>query len=285
MVSDPDPPHNPRDAPRGATSLLLVRHGESTANVAARAAEAAGAEVVDVSVRDADVPLTATGVAQAEALGRWLASRSTPERPDAVWASPYRRAADTAGIALRIFRDRADPAPGTEPTRGSAPGRPQHGPAAPARGERSGGSPLPPLPPLLLDERLRDRELGVLESLTPRGVQARQPAEAARRQRLGRFYYRPPGGESWADVALRLRSFLTVLDADGCGANALVVSHDAVILLIRVVCEGLSEADALRLAAAEPLLNGSITQLVREHPQAPWRLERYNDVSHLSPPA
>jgi len=39
----------------------------------------------------------------------------------------------------------------------------------------------------------------------------RERQEAARRARLGKLYYRPPGGESWADVALRLRSFLSEL--------------------------------------------------------------------------
>ena len=35
-----------------ALTLLLIRHGESTANVAAAAAEAAGAEVIAVEARD-----------------------------------------------------------------------------------------------------------------------------------------------------------------------------------------------------------------------------------------
>ena len=47
----------------------------------------------------------------------------------------------------------------------------------------------------------------------PRGA-ARLPDEAARRSRLGKFYYRPPGGESWADVLLRLRALLRELRED-----------------------------------------------------------------------
>jgi broad specificity phosphatase PhoE len=235
--------NNPNGGPGGgATSVLLVRHGESAANVAATAAEAAGAEIVDMPLRDADVPLTRTGTDQAEALRRWLDARPAGEYPDSVWASPYLRAAETAGIALGSRPDAA----GTK-----------------------------------LDERLRDRELGVLDLLTTSGVAARLPVEAARRRRLGKYYYRPPGGESWADVSLRIRSFLPVLDADDCGPNALVVSHDAVILLFRMVCEELAELDALRLARTEPLLNASITRLVRDHRHAPWRVDRYNDVSHL----
>lgn len=243
VASDSGHGHEPsiRRPGGGATSLLLVRHGESAANVAATAAEAAGAEIVDMPLRDADVPLTRTGTEQAEALRRWFDTFPAEDDPDAVWVSPYLRAAQTASIALA---------------------------SRPARS-------------LVHDERLRDRELGILDLLTTHGVEARLPVEAARRRRLGKYYYRPPGGESWADVTLRIRSFLHELDADTCAPNALIVSHDAVILLFRVVCEGLDERDALRLARTEPLLNASITRLVRDHRQAPWRVDRYNEVSHL----
>ena len=112
-------------------------------------------------------------------------------------------------------------------------------------------------------------------------MEQRFPAEAARRRRLGKFYYRPPGGESWADVGLRIRSFLEVLDTDDCDPHALVVAHDAVLLLFRVVCEGLTELDALQLARTEPLLNTSVTKLVRTDRDRTWRVEWYNDVSHL----
>ncbi len=71
----------------------------------------------------------------------------------------------------------------------------------------------------LVDERLRDRELGILDLLTWKGVEELHPEEAARRRHLGKYYHRPPGGESWADVALRLRSFLgEALDRPGPSA-------------------------------------------------------------------
>jgi broad specificity phosphatase PhoE len=229
-------------APGGATSLLLIRHGESAANVAATAAEANGAEIIDMPIRDADVPLTMVGADQAEAIALRLSALPVEEYPRSVWVSPYLRAGETASIALA--------------------GRPA--------GTR-----------IRQDERLRDRELGILDLLTTHGVEQRMPTEAARRRRLGKFYYRPPGGESWADVALRIRSFLEVLDTDDCDPHALVVAHDAVVLLFRVVCEGLTELDALHLAHTQPLLNGSLTRLVRADRAAPWRVEFFNDVSHL----
>ena len=44
--------------------------------------------------------------------------------------------------------------------------------------------------------------------MTRSGIREQYPEEAQRRDLLGKFYYRPPGGESWADVALRVRSLL-----------------------------------------------------------------------------
>ncbi|MCU1688952.1 MAG: Phosphoglycerate mutase [Pseudonocardiales bacterium] len=225
----------------GAMELILVRHGESAGNVAREAAEAAAAEVIDVGLRDADVPLSALGQAQAQALGGWLAGQAPDQRPGMVLSSPYARAQETAALALQ-----------------------------------AAGASLP----VRVDERVRDRELGVLDLLTTRGVEARFPQEAARRRWLGKFYYRPPGGESWADVALRLRSALRDLDEWAEGQRVLVVAHDAIVLLIRYICEGLDEAQILDLGRRQSVLNASVTRLSRNAGGA-WRATAFNDVSHL----
>jgi broad specificity phosphatase PhoE len=132
-----------------------------------------------------------------------------------------------------------------------------------------------------LDERLRDRELGILDLLTTAGVDARYPAEAARRRHLGKFYYRPPGGESWADLALRVRALLGDLDRLASGRRVLVVAHDAVVMTIRYVCESLHEADVLDLARRTPVRNAAVTRLVRTSPGGPWVLESFNEDEHL----
>ena len=213
----------------GATELILIRHGESAGNVAATHAQETGAEVIDVGLRDPDVPLSADGERQAVA---------AEERPDAVWCSPYLRARQTAELAG--------------------------------------------LSPFRVDERLRDRELGILDLLTSRGVAARYPVEAERKQWLGKFAYRPPGGESWADVALRLRSLLRDLDDAEDGRRVAVVCHDAVILLLRYVCEGLLEAELLDIASASSVRNGSITRLVRPSGTGFWEVASFNGVEHLA---
>lgn len=219
--------------------LVLVRHGESAGNVAAAAAHAAGAEEIAVGHRDPDVPLSEVGLDQAHALGAGLAPLLGGGGV-AVWSSPYLRAVQTAQVALA-----------------------------------EAGADLP----VLLDERLRDRELGVLDLLTTRGVAQRYPVEAARRQWWGKFYHRPPGGESWADVALRLRAFLSDLHRAAGASRVVVVGHDAVVMLLRYILEGLDEHTVLQIGAADPVRNASITVLASDG--AGWRLARWNDVAHL----
>lgn len=229
-----------------AVELVLVRHGESVGNVAREEAESANAEMITMSMRDPDVPLSQIGEEQARALGRWFATLPAAERPDNAWCSPYLRARRTAQGALA---DLATP------------------------------------PALVLDERLRDRELGILDLLTSTGVRTRFPEEAWRRQWLGKLYYRPPGGESWSDVALRIRSFLSDLDAQpvarsGSGRH-LIVAHDAVILLFRYVCERLDEKELFDLAREGSITNASVTRIVRDSPDGVWRTTVHNDHSHL----
>ena len=63
----------------------------------------------------------------------------------------------------------------------------------------------------VVDERLREKEFGILDRLTRSGIEELHPDQAEFRQLLGKFYHRPPGGESWCDVILRLRSALDTI--------------------------------------------------------------------------
>ena len=164
-------------------------------------------------------------------------------RIDEFWVSPYIRARETLAIAL-------------------------------AEGEESAST--------IIDERLRDRELGILDLLTRAGVERLHPGEAERRRHLGKFYHRPPGGESWADVALRLRSFLRDALSDaapGPDRRVLVVVHDAVVMLLLYVLLPLSEEQLLDFAADHTVENASITHL--RATDAGWELVEFSNVEHL----
>jgi probable phosphoglycerate mutase len=131
-----------------------------------------------------------------------------------------------------------------------------------------------------VDERLRDRELGILDLLTAHGVQARLPAEAQRRARLGKLYYRPPGGESWSDVLLRLRSLLRELRDDHPQGRVVLFAHEATVLLVRYLVEELDEEQLMDFARHTTVANCSISTWQRAD-DGVLRAERFNDVTHL----
>lgn len=220
--------------------LWLVRHGQSTGNVAHAAAAAAESERLELETRDMDVPLSELGREQSVALGRWLADLAAASPPTVVLASPYLRAQQTARLTLDAF-----------------------------------GGPVAGLP-VRTDERLRDRDLGLLEGLTWRGIQAKYPDLAAMRSRIGKFYQRPPGGESWTDVLLRLRSVHQALREDYAGERVLVFSHDVVVLLFRYLYDDLDEATVLDLGLNHPVANGSLTTFSAS--AGSLRLNSYNQV-------
>jgi broad specificity phosphatase PhoE len=221
-------------------SLWVVRHGESAGNVARDLAEADQLERIDIAERDVDVPLSETGEGQAEALGRWLADLPQDGRPTVLWVSPYVRAQQTAQIALK-----------------------------------TAGLDLP----AVVDERLREREFGVLDRLTRRGIEAQFPDEAERRARLGKFYHRPPGGESWSDVLLRLRAALDDMRRDCAGERVLLVAHQVVTLLVRYVVEQLTEEEILSIDRSADVANCSVTTYRCQ--DGVMRLECYNETGHL----
>jgi len=227
---------------RGPAALWLVRHGESVGNVAREAAYRDSLQEIDLATRDADVPLSARGEEQARAFGRWLATQPPERRPTAVLVSPYLRARQTARLALE-----------------------------------AAGDALAGLTTVDVDDRLRDRELGLLDGLTWAGIVAKHPEEAERKRRLGKFYHRPPGGESWADICLRLRSVYADIAEELPAERVLVVAHDAVIQLTRVIVEGMDEETAVRISDETPYGNAALTAYEREAGGG-YVLTAYNEV-------
>lgn len=201
--------------------LWLVRHGQSAGNVARDAAQAEGAHRIPLTLRDVDVPLSDLGREQAASLGKWFAQRD--ERPEVLLASPYVRARQTA----EIFRANGGCAPDE---------------------------------PICTDERLREKEFGILDGLTTHGIAHFEPQQAEFRRLLGKFYHRPPGGESWCDVILRLRAVLDTISLHHAGRRVMIVAHQVVVLCLRYVLEGLSEEDILAIDKAGDVGNCAVTE-------------------------
>ena len=227
------------------TRVWLVRHGESAGNLALLKAEAAGAETIDIEGRDVDVPLSELGRGQSRAVGRWYARQAASERPSVIMSSPYARALQTTEHIAREL-------PGADIE-------------------------------CLVDERLREKEFGELNRFTKLGILRRFPEEARRRAELGKFYYRPPGGESWCDVALRLRGVLQDLQLSYAGERVLIVAHQVVVLCLRYVIESLGERRLLEIDSAGDVANCSITSFksVTAAGRARLELVEYDFVAPL----
>ena len=106
---------------------------------------------------------------------------------------------------------------------------------------------LEPRPPLVKEERLREKEWGILEGLTKHGISTRHPDEEARRRHVGKYYYRPPGGESYADVNLRVHSFIGTLVREHPGQRVLLLTHQVVVVAFRKLFERMEEETVLAL--------------------------------------
>jgi broad specificity phosphatase PhoE len=205
---------------RWPSELVLVRHGQSVGNIAARDAGRRGAARLDLDFRDADTPLSDTGREQARAVGAFLKAGDENECPELIVCSPYRRAAETATAAVEAWGCAHE---------------------------------------VVLDERLRERDLGVFDGLTSSGIKAEYASESERRSRVGKFYYQPPSGESWCDVSLRVRSLLADLREGYEGKRVWLFTHQAVIMSFRYVLEHLTEQELLEIDNTLDLPNCSVT--------------------------
>ncbi|MER7208443.1 histidine phosphatase family protein [Streptosporangium sp. NPDC000239] len=170
-------------------------------------------------------------------LGRRQASalgrRLARERgPDVVWCSPYRRAVQTWELAA---------------------------------------AELSAVPEVRFDARLGDRLMGELAGMNLAAIMRRFPEEARSLLRA-EYGYRPPGGECFSDVADRVRAVVGDMRAGYAGRRVLVVAHDAVVLMLKHVIEGVA-LDSV--AAFAPVTNASVSV---------WRGSRaeiFNDDGHL----
>lgn len=208
--------------PRWPSTLWVIRHGQSAGNAARDAADLAGLDRIALEHRDVDVPLSELGRQQARALGQWF-SANIPDLPDIILSSPYHRALETAEIFREAGGTRADLA-------------------------------------ICSDERLREKEFGILDGLTTLGVHSLQPEQAAFRANLGKFYHRPPGGESWVDVIFRLRAMLDTISLHHGGQNVIIFAHQVVVLCLRYILENLTEAEILAIDKAGDVANCSVTE-------------------------
>lgn len=146
-----------------------------------------------------DVPLNGKGREQACAVGRFLRARFSDEiarleASGAFWASPLSRARQTMALIREAI---------------GLPAAPVH-----------------------IDARLMELTFGDWEGLTWNEVVARDPAGAQARD-ADKWRFRPPHGESYADLVERVRPWLEERRGD-----ALVVAHGGVARAFMAVLAG-----------------------------------------------
>lgn len=229
--------------------LWVVRHGQSAGNVARAAAEAGGHATIDIAFRDIDTPLSDLGEEQAIALGHWFGALPSSEQPEIVLSSPYVRALHSATLLMQAagFDKRTVP--------------------------------------LRLDERLREKEFGILDRLTIAGIEQKYPELGAQRSHVGKFYFRPPGGESWCDVILRLRSLVEMITREYAARRVLIVAHQVTVNCLRYLLEDLDESRILEIDRQQDVPNCGVTSYrcceVAEEGAAKLRAELINFVAPL----
>jgi broad specificity phosphatase PhoE len=224
-------------------TLWIVRHGQSAGNVARDTAEAAGHPWIDIEFRDIDTPLSPLGIEQSIALGRWFGQLPRAAQPQVVLCSPYVRARETARLVV------------------------EHGALGGVR--------------LRHDERLREKEFGILDRLTKHGIQQRHPELDQQRTHVGKFYFRPPGGESWCDVILRLRSLTEMVTREHAGQRVLVVAHQVIVNCMRYLLENLDEDEILHIDRQGDVPNCAVTSYRVDPARPDMRLDLVNFLAPL----
>lgn len=179
--------------------LVIIRHGESEANVVHRQ-ESDGVihpNHVDVYERpDWLQRLSPKGIDQAKSAGEWLRNNFIdPNKFDRCYGSTFMRTRETA----------------------------YH-----VGGEQSHW---------LLDDRLKERDWGKFGA-SPKEERALLFPDTFKNHKVNKWYSRMDGGESLADnVLMRVRDFIGTLQRDMDGKKVLIVSHGEFMLTMRYLLE------------------------------------------------
>ena len=224
--------------------LVLVRHAESARNVAKKGSrfflDDESRKAV-LGVADHHVPITDEGRRQAQLTGRAL--RSDFGAFDYVYHSGYRRTQETAEHLLAAYTDE----------------------------ERKS---------MLLRHHvfLRERDAGWTYDMTTTEAEAAFPWLQGYWDTFGRFFARPPGGESLAEVAARVYLFLGMLFRDRPQQRILVVSHAGTLRVFRYLLERWSHDEFIERWESEHVPNCAVTSYVFDPTADRLQLQALNVV-------
>lgn len=188
-LHDPHAQHALAQQMQRPSLLVIVRHGQSLRNTFDVHAGIDKIPPVLTEVPDHLIPLTPEGEHEALATGEGL--REEFGRFDYIFHSPWLRTTQTAALIARAF---------------------------------SSG------PQIRRNLYLIEQNFGQLDpALWPHQLEHYEAAYRrfeVQREIVGKFYCRPPDGESWADVCMRTHQFLgTIFRPEFEGSRILIVTH------------------------------------------------------------
>jgi broad specificity phosphatase PhoE len=102
---------------------------------------------------------------------------------------------------------------------------------------------------------LRERDAGYAFNFTTHEAKAAFPWLQEYWKLAGPFFARPPGGESLADVAMRVHLFLESAKQELVGKSVLIVTHNGTLRMLRFWLEGWTHEDVLERWEREPISN------------------------------
>ena len=95
-----------------------------------------------------------------------------------------------------------------------------------------------------LDQRLRERDWGEISSMPFKEFETKHPQNHFLKK-IDALYWRPPGGESIADVRLRVRSIFDTLHRECEGQSVILVTHGEFMSAARAGVQYLSDEEWL----------------------------------------
>jgi probable phosphoglycerate mutase len=194
-----------------------------------------------------DIPLDEVGQAQAAAVARRLAHelQRAQERPGAIYASDLSRAWQTARSIQNAIAEAIQPEP---------------------------------IPPLVLEPRLREMHFGEWQGLTYAEIQACQPAALAAWE-ADWLNNAPPGGETLTQLVERVQAVYHEILAAHPDGTVLLVGHGGALQALLCMALGLPPERFWQLQ----LDNTGLADL-RIYPEGAI-LNLFNDTCHLEQPA
>lgn len=224
--------------------IVLVRHGESERNVLKGdhifyPATKAG-ELLS-AVPSENMPLSKKGWERARATGKVLRERYGVF--DHIYHSGMHRVHETTEGILEAYSNE----------------------------ERS-------LMPISHSLRIRERDPGYTYGMTAEEAHAAFPWLQHHFEVVGKFFGRPPGGESVADVTLRVGPFFKKINAENAGERLLIVTQGGVISSFRYYIEGWNYQQARELVGESSSACCGVTVFEYDEEKARLVLREHNSI-------